>query len=767
MRLAAVLALLALAGAQAAPSTPGQVIIRPEIPALTTLAPTSGLVGSSVVLTGNNFGPAQENSLVTFNGAPAVTIAWSNTSITALVPPAGTTGPVMVVRGGVSTVGLPFTVIPSPPPTLTSLSVITGPPGTPVTLTGTNFGATQGTSVVTFNGAVATPTSWSTTSIVTTVPVVVAGAGPVHVVVLGQTSNNLTFVVTVQPVLTSLNTTSGPVGTPVTLTGTNFGAVQNSSLVFFNGVPATTYSAWSATSVTTAVPTGATTGPVTILVLGVSSNGITFTVTTTGPVLTSLNPTSGAIGSTLVLTGTGFGATQGTSTVTVNGVVAMVSGTSPLTVPAASCSAADIQAAVNTALTGTATVVTVPAGPTCVWTAGQVVFTTSPTRTIQLRGAGIGQTVIDATALGGGSNSTIFTGRFGGDISGFTIICGQIRTYGAGWRIHHNALTCNQLNYAVYGSGVWANNTNITGINGGTAPLNGLIDQNQFTDQRVLVERWASGDLAEQNGATLWSEPLGLGGPNAVYAEHNTFTALSFGNVIDCQESGEYVFRDNIVHDTYPEAHTPRGYFRGCRKWEIYNNTFTQSALTVSSVAIINGGTGVIFNNTWTGTFGGNTGTLAYQRAYVDDGPNSFGLCNGLSPFDGNQDATGWPCIDQMGRSTDPTPFNGFPPPYPTHSQSSVPAYFWNNTINGNQLTWTAFNAPTATRVVSGRDYFTSPSTAMPSYTPYTDPHPLSQPATGWSDTQISVTIPAGATTGQVRVTVGGVPSNGIQFTVM
>jgi hypothetical protein len=55
----------------------------------------------------------------------------------------------------------------------------------------------------------------------------------------------------------------------------------------------------------------------------------------------------------------------------------------------------------------------------------------------------------------------------------------------------------------------------------------------------------------------------------------------------------------------------------------------------------------------------------------------------------------------------------------------------------------------------------------MPSYTPYTDPHPLSQPATGWSDTQISVTIPAGATTGQVRVTVGGVPSNGIQFTVM
>jgi hypothetical protein len=405
-------------------------------------------------------------------------------------------------------------------------------------------------------------------------------------------------------------------------------------------------------------------------------------------------------------------------------------------VAAASCAAADITTAINTALSGSATTVTVPAG-TCVWTAGQIVFTTSPTRTIRLQGAGAGQTIINMTALG--SNNGMLTGRFAGaDISGFTIICGRILVYGSGWRIHNNSFTCNQLDYSTYGTAVWANNTNLgsVGIVGGSSPLDGLVDNNTFTDQRVLIERWASGDPVEQNGSTLWSEPLGLGGPGAVYVEDNTFTALSFGNVIDCQESGEYVFRHNVVHESYPEAHTPRGYFRGCRKWEIYNNTFTQSALTVSSVAIINGGTGVIFNNTWTGTFGGNTGTLAYQRAYVDDGASSFGLCNGASPWDGNQDATGWPCLDQMGRSTDPTPFVGSPPPYPTHSQSSVPAYFWNNTINGNQLTWSPFNSQTAARVVAGRDYFTSPSTAMPSYTPYTYPHPLQgsalpRPATG------------------------------------
>ena len=56
------------------------------------------------------------------------------------------------------------------PPTLTSLSPTSGPVGTVVTITGTNFGATKGTSTVTFNGTSATPTTWSATSIVVPVP---------------------------------------------------------------------------------------------------------------------------------------------------------------------------------------------------------------------------------------------------------------------------------------------------------------------------------------------------------------------------------------------------------------------------------------------------------------------------------------------------------------------------------------------------------------------------------------------------------------------
>jgi len=154
--------------------------------------------------------------------------------------------------------------------------------GTSVTVTGTNFGATQGTSTITFNGTAATPTSWSVTSIVAPVP---AGAttGNVVVTVGGQASNGVSFTVTTAtPSITSLNPSSGAVGTSVTITGTNFGATQGASTITFNGTAATPTS-WSATSIVAPVPADATTGNVVVTVGGQASNGVSFTVTTALP----------------------------------------------------------------------------------------------------------------------------------------------------------------------------------------------------------------------------------------------------------------------------------------------------------------------------------------------------------------------------------------------------------------------------------------------------------------------------------------------------
>jgi hypothetical protein len=79
-------------------------------------------------------------------------------------------------------------------PSITSLNPVSGLVGTSVTIVGANFGATQVTSTVTFNGTAATAASWSAASITATVP---SGAttGNVVVTVGGVASNGVGFTV--------------------------------------------------------------------------------------------------------------------------------------------------------------------------------------------------------------------------------------------------------------------------------------------------------------------------------------------------------------------------------------------------------------------------------------------------------------------------------------------------------------------------------------------------------------------------------------------
>jgi len=168
-------------------------------------------------------------------------------------------------------------------PYISGLSVASGPVGTSVTITGSHFGATQGSSTVAFGGTAATPTSWSDTSIVVPVPTGLAPGNVLVVVTVGSVaSNGSTFTVTstAGPNITMLSPTSGPVGTSVTITGTNFGATQGSSTVTFYNNQAATVTNWSATSIVVTVPTNAMTGNVVVTVGVVTSNGVSFTVNT-------------------------------------------------------------------------------------------------------------------------------------------------------------------------------------------------------------------------------------------------------------------------------------------------------------------------------------------------------------------------------------------------------------------------------------------------------------------------------------------------------
>lgn len=171
------------------------------------------------------------------------------------------------------------------PPNISTLSPTSGAVGTLVTITGTYFGSTQSTSIVTFDGTSAgTAVSWSATSIIVMVPPG-ATTGGVVINVAGAPSNAPDFTLIYSPGISSLSQNSGPVGTSITITGINFGATQGTSTVTFNGTSAGTASSWSATSITVTVPNGATSGFVVVTVSGTPSNGKTFTVTGTCCVL--------------------------------------------------------------------------------------------------------------------------------------------------------------------------------------------------------------------------------------------------------------------------------------------------------------------------------------------------------------------------------------------------------------------------------------------------------------------------------------------------
>jgi hypothetical protein len=367
---------------------------------------------------------------------------------------------------------------------------------------------------------------------------------------------------------------------------------------------------------------------------------------------------------------------------------------------ATSCDAASVQAAINSAASGDT--VTVPAG-TCAWSA---VVKIPEKMDITLQGAGAGVTTINATSTGG---QALWVGVGNRRVTGLTFICGYIQIDGQDWRIDHNAFTCDSFQAGVY----------VTGYRPQDSPK-GLIDHNTFLNRRVIVYGYPAVSLSELNGTTQWFDPLALGTDEAVYVEDNSFTYTVFGNAIDCEHGGRYVFRHNTVTDTYLEAHSAQGLSRACRKWEIYENTITQSSFAVYRPMFLRGGTGVVFNNSITGTWGEKYLVVDNARDFTNYGA-PVGLCNGSSPFDGNAETTGWPCLDQIGRGGDSSIFNGTPPPYPV--QTSEPAYFWNNTIGGVLASVSVDNGSTI-HVHADRDYFVNKG-PKPLYTPYQYPHPL------------------------------------------
>jgi len=711
-------------------------------PSITSLNPVSGPVGTPVTITGVNFGVSQGTSTLTFNGTAATPTNWSATSISVPVPTGATTGNVIVTVNTQASNGISFTVTP-PPPSITSLNPASGVVGTSVIIAGANFGASQGTSTVTFNGTAGTPTAWSATSIAVPVPTG-ATTGNVLVTVGGQASNGISFTVTLPPPsITSITPTSGAVGTSVTVAGINFGTTQGTSTVTFNGT-AGTPTAWSGTSIAVPVPAGATTGNVVVTVGGVASNGSSFTVIVP-PSITSLNPTSGAVGSSVTITGANFGATQGTSTVTFNGTAATPTGWNATTivapVPAGATTGNVVVTVAGQAGNGSNfTVTTSTAGIALVQhrskdagitASSTLAFNSNNTAgnwiAVVIRAGKAGQVLTVSDARGNAYHTAIqfnvTTDAPNGDTLGVFYaenIAGGANTVTVAESINGNTLRFAILEY----SGVaLANSLDVVSTAQGTSAT--ANSSNALTT--------ANGDLLL--GAILTGNPA-------------TFTAAAGYTIeegVPASPNTKLAAEDQI--QAAAGSVSAGVTFGSSDSWGVGLAAFKAAsgggttAPTISSLNPTSGAVGA--SVTIAGTnFGASQGTSTVTFNGTPATPTSWSATSIAVPVPSGA-TTGNVVVTVGGTASNGVTFTvTVPPPNITSLNPTSGLVGASVTISG-----TNFGASPGASTVKFNGTTASP--------------------TSWSATSIAVPVPTGATTGNVVVTVGGASSNGVSFAVL
>jgi len=210
---------------------------------------------------------------VTFNGTAAQSYTVdTDTEITATVAAGTTTGPVSVTGpGGTTTSSALFYTQPA----ISGFSPGSAGAHATVTVTGTSF---TGATSVTLNGTSVPFSVASNTRLTFTVP---AGAtsGPITVTApagSGTSAGSSILIVLPPPAITSIAPGSGPVGTSVTITGTDLAGTVGVEMGSIVTVPTSV----NPTSVTFTIPPGAPSGTIKILATsGAATSVDTFTVT--------------------------------------------------------------------------------------------------------------------------------------------------------------------------------------------------------------------------------------------------------------------------------------------------------------------------------------------------------------------------------------------------------------------------------------------------------------------------------------------------------
>ncbi|CAA9222878.1 MAG: hypothetical protein AVDCRST_MAG56-538 [uncultured Cytophagales bacterium] len=235
-------------------------------PLITGFTPGFGPAGTQVTVSGNYFTGVNR---VEFDGTSAAYTVVSATQLTATVPSGAFTGPIRVTNAaGTATSTTSFYL----PPVLTLVEPAEGTTGTAVTLRG--YHLTTATQVL-FNGVPTPFTTGTAGQLHVRVP---AGAatGPIRVVTPGGAATGSNdFKVVYPPVLSGLTPATGPANSTVVISGSQLSYV---TAVQFNGLNAE-FTIEGDGRLLAIVPVDATSGPVTVRNLaGNAVSATSFTV---------------------------------------------------------------------------------------------------------------------------------------------------------------------------------------------------------------------------------------------------------------------------------------------------------------------------------------------------------------------------------------------------------------------------------------------------------------------------------------------------------
>ena len=254
--------------------------------------PPAGMMGQRIQVEGTKLGSVTQ---VLFNGTPAAFSISSQGALLAVVPLGATSGPIAIVTpSGRSETTEAFRVVEQP--VLWSATPSMGASGMAVRLRGAYL---EGTTNVRFSGSNAAFTQPSADELIAIVPANAASGRITVTTPRGSATNAELFSIVTRPVLAGFSPDAGVSGTRVVVTGANLGTLTGAQ---FNQRPAN-FVVESPNQVAMTVPSGASSGRITLTSpQGKAESTFDFVVLSM-PVITGVSPASGAVGDPVRVSG--------------------------------------------------------------------------------------------------------------------------------------------------------------------------------------------------------------------------------------------------------------------------------------------------------------------------------------------------------------------------------------------------------------------------------------------------------------------------------